>query len=246
MEGYIALGILCILYYIFIAWYTRRFTSTFAWFWVVFGILQIGLGILVSLAPDWFKQFALICSIVLWSLFLGIEVLVLSAMLSLPQKNADYIIILGAKLNGKQITGSLKRRLDKGIQYLYENPKTICIVSGGKGKDEEVSEAEAMKEYLENCGIAAERVYMEEKSTTTCENLVYSRSFIADLKKDKIGIISNNFHIYRAMKMAKLLGYEKVFAIPASTNMILFPNYMVREFFAFFIMFSELRKMNKI
>ena len=100
MEGYIALGILCILYYIFIAWYTRRFTSTFAWFWVVFGILQIGLGILVSLAPDWFKQFALICSIVLWSLFLGIEVLVLSAMLSLPQKNADYIIILGAKLNG--------------------------------------------------------------------------------------------------------------------------------------------------
>ena len=160
----------------------------------------------------------------------------------LPQNRLKYIVILGAQIRGKKITGSLKRRLDRGLRYLQENPDTICIVSGGKGRGEDISEAEAMADYLKACGIQSERIYKEDKSTTTWENLTLSASYIEDLNKDKIGIISNNFHIYRAMKMARILGYKKVFALPASTNMVVFPNYMVREFFALFVMISEVKK----
>ena len=153
-----------------------------------------------------------------------------------------YIIILGARIRDGKVTDCLKRRLDKGLRYLQENPETICIVSGGKGKGEEISEAEAMLSYLKDCGVDGERICMEDKSTTTCENLIFSKQFIQNLEKDSVGIVSNNFHIYRAMKMARLLGYKKVFALPATTNMVVFPNYMVREFFALIKMPSEVKK----
>lgn len=241
-SGFIALGIISILYYICLAWYTKKLNSTFAWFWVAFGLLQITLGWLVSWTAPWFDYIVLVITIVFWIVFWAIEILILCAMVVLPQNRLKYIIILGAQIRGKQITGSLKRRLDRGLRYLQDNPETICIVSGGRGKGEDISEAEAMADYLKACGIKEECIRKEDKSTTTWENLTFSCSYIEDLNKDKIGIISNNFHIYRAMKMARILGYRKVFAIPASTNMIVFPNYMVREFFALFVMISEIKK----
>lgn len=241
-SGYIALGILAIFYYVFIAYYTKKMNSTFSRFWLIFGSFNILLGIIVNWTPEWFDNILSVITIILWIVFFAVEILVLCAMVSMPQKKADYIIILGAQIRGTQITGSLRRRLDKGIQYLKENPGTVCIVSGGRGKGEDITEAEAMGEYLQGHGIEAARICREDRSTTTCENLLFCREFVKNLEKDKIGIISNNFHIYRAMKMARYIGYKKVFAIPATTDMVLFPNYMVREFFAFFIMFYELRK----
>lgn len=241
-SGYIALGILAIFYYVFIAYYTKKLNSTFSRFWLIFGSFNILLGIIVNWTPEWFDNILSVITIILWIMFFAVEILVLCAMVSMPQKKADYIIILGAQIRGTQITGSLRRRLDKGIQYLKENPGTVCIVSGGRGKGEDITEAEAMGEYLQGHGIEAARICREDRSTTTCENLLFCREFVKNLEKDKIGIISNNFHIYRAMKMARYIGYKKVFAIPATTDMVLFPNYMVREFFAFFIMFYELRK----
>ena len=241
-SGYFALGILSFLYYSYIVWYTKKWNSTFSTFWVAFGAVNIILGIAVKLLPDWADNCILAVSVVLWLVFFAVEVLVLCAMIAIPQNKAEYIIILGAQIRGKTITGSLRRRLDKGISYLQKNPQTICIVSGGKGKGEEISEAEAMADYLIEHGVASERIRLEDQSTTTCENLLFSRSYVTDMEKDKVGIISNNFHIYRAMKMARYIGYKRVFAIPASTDMVLFLNYMVREFFAFFIMFYELKK----
>lgn len=241
-TGFVALGILSVLYYVCLAWYTKKLNSTFAWFWLVFGALNIALGSLIGWAPSWVDYVIVGVSTILWIVFGAIELLILCAMVVLPQNRLKYIVILGAQIRGKQITGSLKRRLDRGLRYLQENPDTICIVSGGKGRGEDISEAEAMADYLKACGIQSERICKEDKSTTTWENLTLSASYIEDLNKDKIGIISNNFHIYRAMKMARILGYKKVFALPASTNMVVFPNYMVREFFALFVMISEVKK----
>lgn len=153
-----------------------------------------------------------------------------------------YIIILGARIREGKVTDCLKRRLDKGLRYLQENPETICIVSGGKGRDEDISEAEAMFQYVKDCGMDESRICLEDKSTTTCENLVFSKQFIDNLEKDSVGIVTNNFHIYRAMKMARILGYKKVFALPATTNLVVFPKYMVREFFALLKMPFELKK----
>lgn len=240
-SGFFALALLSILYYVCIAYYTKRFNSTFSRFWIVSGIFYVILGFWVKFSSDFVQQCILLCIGIVWLTFFVVELLVLCAMVSVPQEKADYIIILGAQIRGKTITGSLRRRLDKGIQYLQKNPDTKCIVSGGKGKYEEISEAEAMAEYMIEHEIAPVRIRKEAKSTTTCENLLFSRMFIKNIEKDKIGIVSNNFHIYRALHMAKHIGYKNVFALPASSDIVLFPNYMVREFFAFFIMFRELK-----
>ena len=241
-SGFIALGILSILYYGFVVWYTKRWNGTFTWFWAVFGLANIGIGILTRGIPVWLEYILTGIFIVLWMIFFCVEVLILCAMISVAPKNMKYIIILGAQIRGKRVTEALKRRLDRGIRYLNENPETIVIVSGGRGKGEDITEAEAMAEYLENCGIDANRICLEEKSTSTYENLKKSLAFIDDERRDKRGIVTNNFHIYRAVKLAKSIGYRKVYAITASSNLAVFPNYMVREFFAVLALFLRLRK----
>lgn len=157
-SGFIALGILSILYYGFVVWYTKRWNGTFTWFWAVFGLANIGIGILTREIPIWFEYILTGVFIVLWMIFFCVEVLILCAMISVVPKNLKYIIILGAQIRGKRVTEALKRRLDRGIHYLNENPETIVIVSGGRGKGEDITEAEAMAEYLENCGIDTTRI----------------------------------------------------------------------------------------
>ncbi len=245
-AGYIALGLLSFLYYVCLVWHTKKINSTFTGFWVVFALWNVCLGLLVRKAPSFIDYAILAISILFWIVFVAVEIIILSAMVVMQKKKLKYIIILGAQIRGRKITGSLKRRLDKGLRYLQENPETLCIVSGGKGRGEDISEAEAMFQYLKDCGVDESRIYMEDKSTTTCENLMFSKQFIDHLEKDSVGIVSNNFHIYRAMKMARILGYKKVFALPASTNMVVFPNYMVREFFALFAMISEVKKSTNV
>ena len=241
-AGYIALGLLSFLYYICLVWHTKKLNSTFSGFWIAFGVWNFGLGFVVGKAPIFIDYVILALTIALWIFFVAVQIIILCAMVVMPKKNLKYIIILGAQIRGRSITGSLKRRLDKGLRYLQDNPETKCIVSGGKGKGEEVSEAEAMAEYLKACGMDENRIWMEDKSTTTLENLIFSKQFIGNLEKDKIGIISNNFHMYRAMKMARILGYKKVFSLPATVSLVVFPNYMVREFFALLKMPYELKK----
>lgn len=239
--GFYALAALSVFYYLLLVWRTKKINSTFSWFWIAYAVLNILLGVIVYHAPDIIDYTIIGISAIVTILFVIVELLILCAMVVLPKGKLDYIIILGAQIRGKTICGSLRRRLDKGVRYLQNNPNTLCIVSGGKGKGEEISEAEAMADYLKSNGVDAERIIMEDKSTTTWENFKFSAPLILDIEKDKVGVISNNFHIYRAMKMARVQGYKKVYALPATTDMVMFPNYMVREFFALFIMLFEMR-----
>ncbi|MEF9840800.1 MAG: YdcF family protein, partial [Lachnospiraceae bacterium] len=118
---------------------------------------------------------------------------------------------------------------------------TMAVVSGGRGKGEDITEALAMQNYLVACGIHESRILLEDASTNTKENLDFSSQFLK-LKKDKIGIVSNNFHMYRALALAKKQGYKHVYGIAASCKPIIFPNYMVREFFAVLQLQFLLRK----
>lgn len=195
---------------------------------------------MVIKTPTWFDYLILALSAIAWVLFGIVELVILSAMLAIPKNELEYVIILGAQIRGKKITNALERRLKKGIRYLKENPKTHCIVSGGRGKGEEITEAEAMGEYLIRNGIERERILLEDKSKTTWQNLEFSQTLIKN--KEMIGIITNNFHIYRAVKIAEMQGYKKIYAIPASTNLIVFPNYMTREFFALIKLFIKKKK----
>ncbi len=111
-----------------------------------------------------------------------------------------WIIVLGAQVRGRKITDSLKRRLDCASEYLKEHPDVHVIVSGGQGKDEEVTEAYAMARYLECEGLDRRRIVQEDVSVNTLENLKFSRNLIADVDTP-VGIVSNNFHVYRGVYM---------------------------------------------
>ena len=152
-------------------------------------------------------------------------------MLQVPDKGLRFIIVLGAQVRGVRVTLSLKRRLDKAEVYLRENPGTYAILSGGQGKGEDISEAEAMYRYLTGHGIEKERLIREKQSTSTWENLKNCQAFVGDLTQP-VGIVTNNFHIYRAMMLGRRQGYLALQGLPASTNPVLLPNYLVREFFA--------------
>lgn len=164
-------------------------------------------------------------------IFVCVECLIFGGMLSTEEPNLPYIIVLGAQIKGRQITDSLMRRLDRACTYLKENPETKVIVSGGKGSGEEISEAEAMAGFLVVQGIDRERIIREDTSRTTKENLKFSARYIEEADA-AVGIVSNNFHMYRACRYAKKLGYKKVRKIPAGCHALLFLNYTVREFFA--------------
>ena len=84
--------------------------------------------------------------------------------------------------------------------------------------------------YLEECGIKRERIHLEDRSTSTRENLRFSGAF-ADRERDKIVIVTNDFHIYRASVIAKQEGYRNILLLPADSNPVFQLNYLVREFF---------------
>lgn len=193
--------------------------------------------------------------------FAAIEGLIISDMVKEPDNNCEYIIVLGCQVRGTRITKSLRKRLDKTIEYMHEvqaddmtgksginNEDSIfnnennkaekesnkitknikIIVSGGQGNGEDISEAQAMYDYLVQNGIPADIIIKEDKSTNTEENFRFSEKFIED-KSAKIGIVTNNFHIYRAKKLAHAKGLDNITGIPASSDNVLFINYMVRE-----------------
>ena len=104
----------------------------------------------------------------------------------------DCIIVLGAQVKGIKITDSLKRRLDRAVRYLREFPETKVIVSGGKGPGEDITEADAMGDYLISCGIDPGRIVRENRSASTRENLRYSGKY-TDPEHDSVGIVTNGF-----------------------------------------------------
>lgn len=83
--------------------------------------------------------------------------------------NLDYVVVLGAQVRKSGPSKVLRYRLDTAINYLNENPGTICIVSGGKGPNEPVAEAQGMTNYLESYSIKKNRIIKEMKSKTTQE-----------------------------------------------------------------------------
>ncbi|QEA01252.1 YdcF family protein [Lysinibacillus fusiformis] len=122
--------------------------------------------------------------------------------------SANYMIILGAKVKPGGVPSlSLKSRLEVAVSYLVKYPQVKVIVSGGQGPDEDRTEASVMRDYLEQNGIDATRIVEEDQSTSTYENLVFSKELLPKETK-KITIVSNDFHLKRAKYLAESLDFE--------------------------------------
>lgn len=146
--------------------------------------------------------------------------------------DCDYIIVLGAKVNGTAPSRTLRERIDAAYEYLTAHPQSIAVVSGGKGSDEGISEAQCMFNGLVQRGIDPSRIWMEDRATSTWENLNFSLALIEEktgTRPTKIGLVSSEFHLYRATLFAKECGVEAM-GIPGKTgDFIHFLNYFLRE-----------------
>ena len=168
-----------------------------------------------------------IVGIVLVSMFLFTSFLVFRQYQEAAPKNADYLIVLGARVKGEKPSKSLKNRIKIAANYANSNPNTIVIVSGGKGKGEKISEAECMKRELIQLGIQKQRIIKEDQSTNTYQNLIFSKRLLPKGAKTGI-VVTNDYHLYRAKKMARKVGLN-VYGLPAKTPLKAIPNAYLRE-----------------
>lgn len=165
-------------------------------------------------------------------LFLAMEIPVIIDSFGDDDVDADYIIVLGAGVNGSVPSLSMVNRLTPTIEYLQSHPDCVAILTGGQGEGEDLSEAQAMFDYLTAHGVDPERLIMEDKATSTEENLKFSFDIIGgELDSSTVAVVSSEYHLHRAKTMAKMLGVE-VYGIPGRTSYpFLMINYFIREAF---------------
>lgn len=226
-------SLLCFAYCFLI--YSIKSGTRFYLVWGFGGFCFLGLALFLHFGL-WLKLPLLLRRIIAAGIIFGIlsfviaEGCILSHYRAKGKPDLDYIIVLGAQVKERGPSAALKFRLDTAYGYLVENEGTICIVSGGQGPNEPWSEAEGMYDYLIERGIAPERILLEDKSTDTSENIAFSSVYL-DMESDTVGIVTNNFHVFRGVHLARHYGIKNVCGIAAPSNIYFQLNNMVREFF---------------
>ena len=228
------LGIISICYFLCIAFFVGHGTNFF-FIWLLIGIGLITFAALLRKGfwtahfPLWLRRTftALVC--IGFALFLFVQGFILSGFFQKGPEGLDYVVVLGAQMKTSGPSKALKYRLDEAVRYLEANPDTKVIVSGGQGPDEPMSEAQGMYDYLVNAGIAPDRILLEDQSKNTFQNLTFSAEYL-DPSNDLVGVVSNNFHIFRATKIPQKAGYQNVYGIAAKGEPFLQCNNMMREF----------------
>ena len=149
--------------------------------------------------------------------------------LSRPEKEEATLIILGCGVKGERPSLMLQQRIDAAAAYLQEHPSMKAVCTGGQGPGENISEGECIRRGLVAAGIGEDRLFVEDRSTSTSENLAYAAEILREkgLSPDLI-IVSHEFHLYRACHMAGRLGLSAE-SVPARTPAWLFPTFFLRE-----------------
>ncbi|MEG2786486.1 MAG: YdcF family protein [Romboutsia sp.] len=211
-------------------------------FFIIIGIVLIIYHFIknkIHLEKKYIKIFNFIMVIAI-SVFLLVE----SILIFFPKTNikdeCDYLVILGASVKNTTPSLTLRGRLDKAIEYIRKS-KDDCyiVVSGGQGSDENISEAEAMEKYLVEHKVPKNKIIIENKSTSTYENLKYSKKKIEQhsnksVKDLRVKVVTTDFHSFRSYILAKKNGYSSInFYSNKSINQFI-PVYYAREFFATF------------
>lgn len=230
-------GIICLLYYLVLILYAG-ITADFAWIWLFAAGVLGGSGALVRYGyrhsgcfPVWLRGAVLFVLAVGFLVFFLLCGKVLGGMMSQGSAGLDYVVVLGAQVKGDAPSRALHKRLKKALEYAQENENTVLILSGGQGSGEDITEAECMRRWLAERGVLPQRLVLEETSTNTMENLKFSDE-LTGCAQTRTGILSNNFHVYRAVELAKKLGYEQTEGIAAESDPIMQVHYVVREIFA--------------
>ena len=200
-----------------------------------YGIMALvcaGIGVCILLyvwLPRKLRMMLTILLVLGLLLFTVGEVPVIRAAGGTPEFDAQYLIVLGAGVNGTVPSLSMLNRLTAAKAYLDAHPDCVAIVSGGQGDGEQITEAEAMRRWLTDNGIDAQRVIPETRATSTLENLEFSLALIPDAQNARIAVCSSEYHLYRAQFLGRRLGYA-LGAVPGRTSYpVLRANYFIRE-----------------
>lgn len=209
-----------------------RFTSGFL---AALGVVRLAFGLLNLCKRKIFHTVFCIIIIVGIVGMIATGIRIGASMGGTENMDAEYVIVLGAGVNGSEPSQSLAERLEAAMDYSDAHPDAVLILSGGRGDGEAVSEAQCMYDYLTSHGVSASRLRMENEASTTQENLEFSLRLIeaeTGEKVSRVGIISSEYHLLRASLIAEDLGVEAE-CFPASTrNRLYFCNMLLREVFA--------------
>lgn len=180
----------------------------------------------------WAKIFrgVLITGYAAFTLLFCIEsALMINAMNQAPPSDAT-VIVLGCGVRGEEPSQMLRLRIEAAEEFLKANPDSKAVLSGGQGPGEDITEALCMYRELTKKGVSEDRLYMEDRSTSTRENIAFSKEIIErENLNTEVAVVSNNFHLYRAslsVKDADLAFYS----VSAFTPYPLLGTYVMREF----------------
>lgn len=205
----------------------------------MFGIAVCGLGMGIAMKykgmvekGGWRRAMARTAAVLYalglcWAGYL--TVLIVSYQAVAPPSGRN-VIVLGAQVYSAERMGvSLSNRVDRAYEYLKENPESKCIVTGGQGSNEPCPESLTARNALIRRGLEPERVFAEDKSRNTRENLEYAMETARENGLDtNVVVVSQSFHLYRAVRLAESAGFTAS-GLAAETDPIIYPSYYGRE-----------------
>lgn len=213
-------------------------------FW---GILLFVSSMIISafyLLSLW-KKHSPICAKVVQTVLITILILTLiaSAFTLIPilrgptntSSESKYLILLGAGVRGDTPSEILQDRINYAYAYLSAHPDVVCIASGGRGDGENLSEAQCIYNHLTTMGIDGRRIWLEDRATSTIENFRFSMALIEEKTgavPESVSVLSNEFHLYRASRMASDCGLQAHFISAPTENRLIRSSYTAREIFA--------------
>lgn len=157
----------------------------------------------------------------------------LSSVIICDSTNADNqktLIVLGCAVRGETPSLTLNSRINAAYDYLESNPNSVAVLSGGQGRDEDISEAQCMFNILTEKGIESNRLFIEDESVNTATNIEYSKKVIEEngLSSD-IAVVSSDYHLKRATMICEKKGFKNTARISAASTFFDKPTFYLRE-----------------
>jgi len=233
------LSMFCFLYALFVRAFAG-FLKRIIFPWVSLAVALFALSMLWEHFPFWVRTVLVMLMLAGLALYVYYAYKLICVIRdSKKDQPVDYLIVLGAQVYGRRPCDALKMRLEGALLRHTLHPKAGIIVSGGKGEDEEYTEAEVMREYLLARGVDSPVILVEDRSANTAENLKYSAALM-DRIDAPVGIVSNSFHLYRAMELARKVGLKRAVPVYARSGTVTFLHQFSREIIA--VMINDIKK----
>ena len=186
----------------------------------------------------WLRRVMLACLCLLLAAMIATSVWIGLCASGADEPEAEYLIVLGAGVNGSVPSLSLRERLEAALAYLERYPQAVAVLSGAQGSGEDITEAQCMFDWLTARGIDENRLLREEEATRTRENLRFALGLIEErtgTRPETVAVVSSEYHLCRAELYAKQLGVRAL-GVPAHTTWLtLRINYQIREIFGVWV-----------